>query len=103
MEEIQMGTHCSIEVEGLEGVWIYKHYDGYPEEMLEPLKEFNKDFEANRGDDPSYKFAQLLRKSKELFDDPSPYTGWGVVVGDPSESLVDYRYKLKRNGDVYYE
>jgi hypothetical protein len=97
-----MGTHCAIEVQGLHGVWIYKHFDGYPEEMLGPLKEFNATFKLHRGIDPSYKFAQLLRASAKLFDDNSPYTGWGVYVGDASESDVHYRYVLKENGDVSY-
>ena len=59
-----MGTRCIIKVEGLKGVCVYKHWDGYPKGTLPWLKDFNKKFTEERGfDDPEYKFAQLLRSS----------------------------------------
>lgn len=94
-----MGTRAVIQVEGINFAQVYKHWDGYPSAMVTWLENFNKDF----GDDPSYKFAQLLRFAKaneETYDlDPSMKTGWGVVEygADCGEA---YKYILKRDGDV---
>ena len=58
-----MATRATIKVEGIESVKVYKHWDGMPKHTLPWLKKFNKDFTKARGDDPDYKFAQLLRSS----------------------------------------
>ena len=39
-----MATRCSIIVEGVDLVKIYKHWDGYPSNMVAWLSEFNQDF-----------------------------------------------------------
>jgi hypothetical protein len=96
-----MSTPAIIKVEGVEYARVYKHYDGYPEATLPWLKAFNEDFHKNRGDDPSYKFAQLLRDSnnKDFNLDDSKHTGWGVV--DPKEwDCGEYTYTLKSDGTV---
>ena len=36
-----MATRCTIKVDGVDYVKIYKHWDGYPENMLQPLIEWN--------------------------------------------------------------
>ena len=99
-----MGTRCTIEVEGISFAKVYKHWDGYPEATLKWLEVFNKRFNENRGDDPEYKFAQLLRSSKEFEEefnlDDNLYTGWGVVPFDhPHE---DYHYILHPDGTVSF-
>jgi hypothetical protein len=100
-----MGTHAVIRVEGLDAVELYKHYDGYPSATLPWLEKFNSEFTKNRGDDASYKFAQLIRSSVYMgseFDlDESRYTGWGVTKQD--ENCCDYLYVLKKDGTVEIE
>ena len=99
-----MGTHCLIRIKGIDYVQIYKHWDGYPSEMYQKLVEWNADFERNRPGDPNYKFAQLLRASAKLFDDTSPYTGWGVepLLDETETGLsVDYIYTLTEDGVTY--
>ena len=101
-----MATRCSIKIEGIDFAKIYKHWDGYPEAMLKWLEEFNKDFTKKRGDDPEYKFAQLLRSSSrdaEKYElDSSKYTGWGVIPYNEDYG-VDYEYILHKNGNVTYK
>ena len=98
-----MATRATIQLEGYSTAKLYKHYDGYPEATLQWLKDFNEDFCKNRGDDPTYKFAQLIRSS--AFDaekyslDDSRHTGWGVY---PISTNVgeDYAYTLMKDGSV---
>jgi len=101
-----MGTRCLISVEGFCGAKIYKHYDGYPEATLPWLEKFNMDFTKNRGIDPTYKFAQLLRDSvrseKEFKLDQSKYTGWGVVHYS-EDCGQEYEYVLKHDGSVNFK
>ena len=100
-----MGTSALIKVEELD-VCLYKHYDGCPENTLNWLLLFNKDFETKRKGDPHYKFAQLIRSTlreeyKENLDQ-SYYTGWGVYEDD-SQILTDYKYILSSDGSVKVE
>ena len=86
-----MSTRCTIRVEGVNSAKIYKHYDGYPEKMLEPLKKWNKDFEQKRSGDPELKIAQLLRQSGDLFNDDDPYNGWALVdIDDDMDAEYEY-------------
>jgi len=97
-----MATPAVIKVEGINYVMLYKHFDGNPEATLQWLKDFNKDFTNNRGVDPSYKFAQLVRSSerdaKKYNLDASKYTGWGVIE---TSEYASYVYTLLNTGDVY--
>ena len=101
-----MSTRATIRIEGFKIAKIYKHWDGYPEATLEWLENFNKEFTENRGIDPMYKFAQLLRSSvrdAEKFNlDPSPYTGWGVVKVH-EDCGQEFEYMLHANGKVSYQ
>ena len=98
-----MATRCTIKIEDIDFAKVYKHWDGYPANMLQWLTEFNTDFNTNRGNDSEYKFAQLLRSSvrdegKYALDD-NKYTGWGVVkMGD--ECGEEFQYTLHANGSV---
>lgn len=100
-----MSTNAVIMVQGLDMVF-YKHWDGYPEGTLPWLEKFNKYFTENRGYDPMYKFAQLIRSSytmQEEFDlDPSVVTGWGVAK-DIKDVSYDYLYILMEDGTVMYK
>ena len=99
-----MSTNAIIKVEGVQYAMVYKHWDGYPDATLPWLQDFNTRFFTKRGDDPEYKFAQLLRDSAmsaEQYDlDPSTETGWGVFsYGEPPVG-AEYEYILKRDGSV---
>ena len=99
-----MGTRALIHVQGLPQVAVYKHWDGSPESTLPWLEKFNKEFAEKRGDDPSYKFAQLLRSSvrdaEEFRLDTSTETGWGVVANDVVDCGEEYTYTLLTDGRV---
>lgn len=101
-----MATRAIIKIEGCYYACIYKHWDGYPDGLLAWLESFNKDFAENRGNDPQYKFAQLLRDSvrneKDFNLDSSRYTGWGVYPL-PCGAGQGYEYTLHTNGSVTYE
>ena len=101
-----MATRCTIKIEGINYAKVYKHWDGYPDATLKWLTEFNKNFTNNRGDDPNYKFAQLLRNSIRdcsVFDlDPSQYTGWGVVAFDEHWG-AEFEYTLHKDRSVTYK
>ena len=96
-----MATRSTIKIEGVDFAKIYKHWDGYPEAMVDWLNEFNNHFNKERGDDPEYKFAQLLRFSQregEKFGlDMSDTTGWGVIPID-SSYWAEYEYILTNKG-----
>jgi hypothetical protein len=106
-----MATRGIIKIEGVNFAQIYKHWDCYPEHpkyagtksLLDWLEAFNKEFVEERGDDPEYKFAQLLRASvrdaEEYNLDRSFDTGWGVVPYD-SDYGEEYVYTLKKDGTV---
>ena len=101
-----MATRCTIKVEGIDLVKVYKHHDGYPEATLKWLQSFNEDFTKNRGDDPEYKIAQLLRSSAfhaELFElGKSVHTGWGVIPRD-SDAGEEFEYVLHKDGNVSFK
>jgi len=62
-----MGTRCNINITDANGseLWIYRHSDGYPEQVLPQLNE-------------------LMNKVKEglLRDNVSQFTGWLIVIGN---------------------
>jgi hypothetical protein len=98
-----MSTHAIIKIEGFTACNIYKHCDGYPEYLLPWLTRFNENFKENRGVDPKYKFAQLLRDSvrseSEFRLNKSQFTGWGVTMSDTD----DYTYTLHSDGRVTFK
>ena len=98
-----MATRCSIIVDGIDTVKVYKHYDGNPQCTLEWLRVFNEDFTKNRGDDAEYKIAQLLRSSerdaKVYGLDPNKYTGWGIIPID-NDAGEEFIYFLHADGSV---
>ena len=100
-----MATRCTIKIEGVEYAKIYKHWDGYPEANYIWLKEFNDRFNKERGDDPSYKFAQLLRFASKYGEefrlDQSEFTGWGVIKYD-AECWEEYEYWLTEKEVLVY-
>lgn len=98
-----MATRAIIKIEGIDFAQVYKHWDGDPECTLPFLTEFNREFFEGRGEDPVYKFAQLLRatvKKAEKFNlDDREFTGWGVTAIDVDYGQ-DFEYTLKHDGTV---
>ena len=98
-----MSTSATIKIEGGKNFALYKHFDGYPEATLKWLEKFNKEFTENRGNDISYKKAQLVRSSikdaEEFNLDASEYTGWGIF-DDSDECYVEFEYTLMADGSV---
>lgn len=98
-----MSTNAVIQVEGNDCI-VYKHWDGYPSATLPFLREFHKRFLKNRGYDPTYETAQLLRATMTMgpdFElDPSEFTGWGVYAGTVEDTDVPYAYVLHSDGSV---
>ena len=92
-----MATRGTIKIKGVNYAKIYKHNDCYPEAMREWLNNFNNSFNKQRGDDPQYKFAQLLRSSQRegnIYNlDMSESSGWGVVEYE-SDCGEEYEYTL---------
>jgi hypothetical protein len=101
-----MATRSTIKIEGIDFAKVYKHWDGYPDAMNGWLIDFNTKFTRNRGDDPEYKFAQLLRSSindaSKYNLDPSTETGWGVV-GYNENFGEEYEYTLHADGSITYK
>ncbi len=98
-----MATRATIYVDGIDTVKVYKHWDGNPEATLPWLEAFNKSFTERRGNDPYFKFAQLLRSSASDAGKyglgSNPYRGWGVV--DISDDLgEEHEYHLLVDGTV---
>ena len=92
-----MATRGTIKIEGINIAKINKHWDCNPNNMLHWLNDFNNFFNKERGDDPHYKFAQLLRFSQREGTkynlDMSETTGWGVVEYE-EDLWADYEYTL---------
>jgi hypothetical protein len=101
-----MATRSVIKVEGFTTAQLYKHWDGYPDSTLPWLEKFNREFTEKRGDDKSYKFAQLIRSSvfmqEEFGLDSSTETGWGVV-GYDADCGEEFVYTLHNDGTVTYK
>ncbi len=98
-----MSTSALVKVEGVEGVALYVHADGYPESLGAQLETFNKAFEARRPGDPSYKFARLVQFLTNEYDKAvrhaAPYAGtlgFGLCDGrrGVGKDWADYRYTL---------
>ncbi len=100
-----MATRSTIKVAGLPYAKLYRHWDGYPEATLPWLQKFNEQFTRNRGDDPEYKLAQLIRSSVLMADqfnlDTSQITGWGIVPHS-DDCGEEYEYTLHPDGTVTY-
>lgn len=89
-----MSTRSQIKVKGSE-VMIYKHSDGYPSEVMPTLTEVMTQFIRERGNEPDYALAQIVRafarrdeeRRKEIAASDSNFahmyqehsmTGWGL-------------------------
>jgi len=82
-----MSTRSNIVVKGNDSV-IYKHCDGYPEGILPILVPFLKIFKSNRGNDPHYCLASILREftRQEIIHSDD----WFKVVDKGSETPREF-------------
>jgi hypothetical protein len=115
-----MSTRSQIKLKNSsDNIHIYKHWDGYPEDVLPVLVPFVQDFMASRGYDECYMLAQIVRafavadhkyneeqakkKNPELFsgDDKSPYRflGWGLDLEHHGD--IEYLYEIDENGAIF--
>ena len=103
-----MGTSCTIEIEGLNGVKIYKHWDGYEEEVLPILDRVVDRFKNDRGWDPEYMLARILAEFiiednehyRNVGIEPDGTTGYGIITV-PYD--VNYRYIIKEDWSIVVE
>lgn len=95
-----MATRSTIKIQGIYYAKVYKHFDGYPGNMMKWLIEFNHRFNQRRGHDAPYKFAQLLRYSskygREFKLGEDEFTGWGVVPYN-DQCGEEYEYILTKD------
>jgi len=102
-----MATSAKIIINdpNLKNIAIYKHFDGYPSATLPWLLEFHKDYIKNKGWDPEYELAQLLRSSVRLAKkyslDKSNYTGWGII--NENDYQTNFKYILDKDKIKIYE
>lgn len=96
-----MSTRCQIVVMENETtmypVKIYKHCDGYPEGVLPTLEPFAQEFARDRGNDPEYMAAQIVRRFA-VDGSRDSFTGWGLCTewhGD-----IEYAYQVFPDGTV---
>lgn len=108
-----MSTRAQITVKG-SGIYIYKHSDGYPEGVLLLLETVCREFREQRGNDPDYLLAQIIRRfaidderayrerlatdpEMAKYYDPTRPTGWGVEKGREPNVLhgdIEYLYRV---------
>lgn len=89
-----MSTRGQIKVKGSE-ILIYKHSDSYPSEVMPTLEKVMKQFIQERGNQPDYALAQIMRafarrdeeRRQELLAEGGEFasiyenhrmTGWGL-------------------------
>ena len=114
-----MSTRTNIVVKGNNSV-IYKHSDGYPEYILPIIVPFLRVFKNNRGNDPEYCIASIIREftRQEIITSSDWYKQidrnsdeiprefcFGYGVSEHIHGDIDYLYivDLKNDGwvDVY--
>ena len=111
-----MSTRANIAVEGTE-IKIYKHSDGYPKYMIPRLIKIADKFLENRGDDPHYLPAYILREFKIIEEEeskdwyrayPDPIKskerndclGWGIQTYFSED--IDFMYKVNLTEDNHF-
>ena len=107
-----MSTRSQIKVRGSE-VMLYKHSDGYPEETLPTLGETMKRFIKERGNEPDYALAQIMRAFarrdeqrrkewlKEIKDNPDKYSEY-MLETYSKPRMTGWGIDTIRHGDIEY-
>ncbi len=100
-----MSTRAQIRIKGggEDGIYIYKHCDGYPEGVIPMLKPFVDQFQKERGcDDEAYLLAQIVRvfaldEQERIVS--GECTGWGVDRVEHGDT--EYLYEIDDVGNIY--
>jgi hypothetical protein len=90
------------------GIYIYKHNDGYPSDVMDVLAPTVKEFIAKRGNDAPYLLAYMAKRgndapyllayimrkfaSRDDRDDNLEVTGWGLDTEEHGD--IDYLYQV---------
>lgn len=96
-----MAFSSIIQVEGVDFAQVYMHNDADTNATLGWLEDFNREFTDKRGDEPEYKFAQLLRSSSFESHDLSYslFIGWAIKPFGVNMGQI-FEYTLKKDGTV---
>lgn len=101
-----MSTRGQIKVVGSD-VMIYKHSDSYPEGVMPTLKDIVSTFADERGNDPAYALAQIMRayarrdeeeRQAILADDEQE--GWNSIYEEPH--MTGWGLDCVQHGDIEY-
>ena len=115
-----MGTRAVVRVQyGKDFIRVYKHSDGYPENILALIDATEAVTGRKWTEDPEYFLANLVFVSKlvsvidisDLFQEEKEKgreystrmmgVGSGIIVWDPKEEdWIDYTYTLKKDGTI---
>lgn len=101
-----MSTRCQIVVEGNNKVKIYKHSDGYPENVISWLEPLVKDFKEKRGFwDGDYLAAQIvyavinnLKECHEKWKINYDFIGCGISVNFNGDE--EYIYQVNKDWTI---
>ena len=109
-----MSTHCTIKVQD-SAVSIFKHYDGYPDEMIPLLTKYIKEFDAKRGlGEPDMFLAYLIyrlkqdefneqmerNKNKKFKSTTTDATGYRLFADSEFQS-EEYNYLIDDQGRIF--
>ena len=107
-----MSTRSQIKVRGSE-IMIYKHSDGYPEGVLPTLTETMKRFIKERGHEPDYALAQIMRAFarrdeenrkewlEEIKNNPEDYPEY-MLESYQKQRMTGWGLDTIRHGDIEY-
>ena len=104
-----MSTRSQIKLKNsADNILIYKHWDGYPENVLPVLIPFVHEFMGSRGYDGPYLLAQLVRRfavvdyidrQSDVFGGGYEFLGWGLDCVQHED--IEYLYEIGKDGAIY--
>lgn len=101
-----MGTRCQIkaktEDEDCNKIYIYKHWDGYPSNVMPILEPLVADFFIKRGPDMPYLLCQIVRAFAVRDHETGrveSFTGWGLDTCKHGD--ISYLYEIDESGQIF--
>ena len=111
-----MSTRAQVVIEENEGVFIYKHSDGYPSGVLPILQKLLPKFKDGRGFDPEYLTAHVSstfiiesieadkKRAKEWKKKGLEYERWsdflGHGLGSDVHGDIEYLYYIRKDFSI---